>query len=131
MDDYMFSFTLFAIPANIIAGLLYVGGRQKAGLLNMEYPFIYLPWLTLQALTWGFFGMDEIFANDQMLQAFIVVLQSVACGVLAGFILLPRFYFPAESTAEKLRITCISAAIFSAVYAFTRILLFSAIRMFG
>lgn len=124
----MFSFTLYAMPANIIAGLLYVMGRERAGLLNIEYPFIYLPWLTLLVLSWGFFGMDEMFADDLMLQTFIVVLQSVACGVLGGFILLPRFYFPAETATEKLRITCISALVFSAVYAFTRVLLFVGIR---
>lgn len=127
MDSYLLSFTLYAVPANLIGGMFYVVGKQKAGLLKAEYPFIYLPWLALVVLSWGFFDVADQF-HEISLRVFILVLQSVGCGVLGGLVLWPRFIFPVDTTYEKLRLTCISALAAVGIYIVTRILLFSAIR---
>jgi hypothetical protein len=127
-DSYFLSFTLYAIPANLISGMCYVVGRKKLGLLLSEYFFIYMPWLVLVLLSRGFFGDHQLVTDDITLNTFILLVQSVACGVLGGSILWARFIFKADSTLEKLRITALSALAVSAVYAVTRILLFAGIR---
>lgn len=128
MIDYIFSFTLFAIPANLIVGLFYLMGKEKAGLLWYEYFFIYLPYVTLNILSWLFFDVTTGLDIEHTLKIFILVLQSVSAGVLGGFVLLPRFFYPAVTVSGKLRISLLSALVFSLVYALTRVLLFTAIR---
>jgi len=127
-ESYFLSFTLYAIPANIIGGMCFVIGREKLGLMRLEYFFIYVPWLVLILLTGGFFGTGAMVTDDMSLNTFITLVQSIACGVLGGAILWPRFYFKAETTNEKLRITALSTISVSVVYAFTRIILFAGIQ---
>jgi len=128
VDSYFLSFTLYAIPANIIGGMCFVIGRKKLGLILPEYFFIYMPWLVLVLLSKGFFGAGQLATDDITLNTFILLVQSVACGVLGGAILWPRFLFKADTSFEKLRITALIALAASAVYAFTRIILFAGIR---
>jgi len=128
MSEFFFSFTLYAIPANLIVGVFYVMGREKAGLLKSEYPFIYLPGLALMLLSWGFFGETKMLVEDETLRLFIVIMQAFSSGVLGGFVLLPRYFFPAETMKQKLRITFISALVFSAVYVVSRVILYVGIR---
>jgi len=128
MDSYFLSFTLYAIPANIIGGMCYVMGKKKAGLILPEYFFIYLPWLVLVLLSKGFFGAGQLATDDITLNTFILLVQSVACGVLGGAILWPRFLYKADTALGKIRITATIAVAASAVYALTRVLLFIGIR---
>ncbi|MDX8411006.1 MAG: hypothetical protein R8K46_03910 [Mariprofundaceae bacterium] len=127
-DSYFLSFTLYAIPANLISGMCYVIGRKKLGLMFSEYFFIYSPWIVLVLLSRGFFGDHQLVTDDMTLNTFILLAQSVACGVLGGSILWFRFLFRADTTFGKLRITALGALAVSAVYAVTRILLFAGIR---
>jgi len=127
MNEFFFSFTLYAIPPNLIVGIFYVMGREKAGLLKSEYLFIYLPGLALMLLAWGFFGGTELLVEEETLRLFIVVMQAFGCGVLGGFVLLPRYFFPAETMKQKLRITFISAMALSTFYVVSRAIMYAGI----
>jgi hypothetical protein len=133
MNDYFFSFTLYAIPANFIVIMFYITGKDKVGLLKGEYFFIYVPWFGLVILSWLFFDDMQKITDELSLQAFLVILQSVGCGILGGMVLLPRFLFRNRIHADssplgKLRFTALSSVIMTGIYVITRIILFTGIR---
>lgn len=132
MDSFFFSFTLYAIPANFIGIMFFLVGKNKVGLLNAEYFFIYVPWFSLIVLSWLFFEDAQGITDELSLQAFLVILQSVSCGILGGLVLLPRFLFKSRvsassTTAEKLRFTCISSLVMTSIYIVSRVILFMGI----
>lgn len=128
MSSFVISLSLYLLSANIVAGAFYVFGRKRAGLLWIEYPFIYTPWIVLQLLTPGFEAIPALAQMEASFTYFLFMLQGFSCGVMGGMILLPRFFVKAESAREKLRITIISSLLMAALYLITRYLLLEAFR---
>lgn len=120
MDTLIISVSLYLISANIVAGTIYVFGREKAKLLWIEYPFIYLPLIVFQVLSSYFSEIPALSEDTVSLQLFLFLLQGFSCGVIGAMILIPRFFFKAETTLEKLKVTAISALVFSSAYLLSR-----------
>ncbi|MFQ5519244.1 MAG: hypothetical protein ACE5E3_04500, partial [Mariprofundus sp.] len=56
------------------------------------------------------------------------MLQGFSCGLIGGMILLPRFFFPATTVADKLKITMLSCVALSMLYLVNRWVFFEALR---
>ena len=124
----MISVTLYVISANILAGAMYVFGQKKVGLLWYEYPFIYAPLLIFQFLMPQFMAIPNLAESENSLKYFLFMLQGFSCGAIGAMILLPRFFVPATTVAEKLKVTAYSCLGMSAMYLITRWLFFEALR---
>lgn len=101
-------------------------GQKRVGLLWIEYPFIYTPWLAFMLLLPSFSTLPEVAENDLALKYFLVMVQGFGCGIFGGSVLLPRFWIQAETTVEKLKITMISSLVITMLYLTTRWLLLQA-----
>lgn len=128
MNSVLISITLYLISANIMAGVIYMFGQKKVGLLWIEYPFIYAPLLIFQFLMPQFMSIPDLAESANSLKYFLFMLQGFSCGVIGAMILLPRFFIPATTTLEKLKITAISCLGMSAMYLITRWIFFEALR---
>lgn len=128
MSSFVISLSLYLLSANVVAGAFYVFGRKKAGLLWVEYPFIYTPWIVLQLLTPAFEEIPALAGMDISFKYFLFMLQGFSCGVMGGMILLPRFFVKADTVWEKLRVTMISSLLMGILYLITRYLLLEAFR---
>ncbi|MFC1546041.1 hypothetical protein ACFL4I_01315 [Pseudomonadota bacterium] len=129
MSSIVISFTIYLFAANIVAGTIYIFGSKKAGLLRIEYPFIYLPWIALMVIMPEFTKLPWLAESELSLKYFLFMLQGFSCGVIGGGILLPRLFIHSETTRDKLRVTLISALLFSGFYLFTRWLLLEAFKL--
>jgi len=121
MSQTIISITLYLFAANLVAGAIYIFGKKKAGLLWLEYPFIYMPWLALMLIMPNFSALP--IGSDLSLKYFLFMVQGFSCGIFGGMVLLPRFWVSGETAVEKLRITAISSLLISALYLFSRWLL--------
>ncbi len=128
MNSELISVTLFLFSANVVAGVIYMFGKEKVGLLWIEYPFIYAPLIIFQLLMPQFMSIPELAENANSLKYFLFMLQGFSCGVIGGMILLPRFFIPATTTMEKLKVTAYSCLALSAGYLVTRWIFFEALR---
>lgn len=126
MSSTVISITIFLFAANLVAGVIYVFGQKRVGLLWIEYPFIYMPWLAFMVLLPSFSVLPGVADNDLALKYFLFMVQGFGCGVFGGMVLLPRFWIRADTTAEKLKVTLISSLIISLLYLFSRWLLLQA-----
>ncbi|OIO67481.1 MAG: hypothetical protein AUJ57_11255 [Zetaproteobacteria bacterium CG1_02_53_45] len=128
MNSTMISVTLYMVSANIMAGVIYIFGQKKAGLLWIEYPFIYAPLIIFQFLMPQFMSLPGLAENANSLKYFLFMLQGFSCGVIGAMILLPRFFVPATTTLEKLKVTAVSCLAMSTTYLITRWIFFEALR---
>ncbi|PJA32003.1 MAG: hypothetical protein CO187_06310 [Zetaproteobacteria bacterium CG_4_9_14_3_um_filter_53_7] len=128
MNSTMISVTLYLVSANIMAGVIYIFGQKKAGLMWIEYPFIYAPLIIFQFLMPQFMSLPGLAENANSLKYFLFMLQGFSCGVIGAMILLPRFFVPATTTLEKLKITALSCLAMSITYLITRWIFFEALR---
>jgi len=125
MNDYLLSFILYAIPANLIAAAVAVAGSKKFKVQwhPAEYPLIYLPWLSYIALTIVIFGGLDAVPELGAIKVFLVVFQSIGSGLMGGLVLMPRL-IARESKLKPLTITAISAVCIALLYTKFRMMLF-------
>jgi len=123
MNDYLISFMLYAIPANIIAIPVMLIGRHKIQWNIFEYPFIYMPWAAFIALTVVIFGGLEQVPELSAIKMFLLVFQSLGSGVMGGLILLPRLAIRNQKL-HPVAITATSAFVVALLYVKFRIMLF-------
>lgn len=126
MSSTIISITIYLFAANLVAGVIYMFGQKKVGLLWIEYPFIYMPWLAFMLLLPSFSTLPGVADNDLALKYFLLMVQGFGCGIFGGSVLLPRFWIQADTAAEKLKVTFISSLIISLLYLFSRWLLLQA-----
>jgi len=117
MNLYLFSLLIFAIPANIVAGLTIWRGRQSGLKWNViEYLLIYFTWAMNVALIYYVFGgLEEALLELGIGRAFLSWMM-VGGGVLGGLTLVPRLYFKNYPEYATL-ITSVSAFLFGVFYA--------------
>jgi len=123
MNDYLISFILYAIPANIIAIPIMLFGRRRIKWDPFEYPFIYLPWVAFIALTIVIFGGLDHVPSLSAAKAFLLVFQSLGSGVMGGLTVLPRLAIKSQKL-HPIAITAISAFVVALLYVKFRVLLF-------
>ncbi len=126
MNSTIISITIYLFAANLVAGGIYVFGKKKVGLLRIEYPFIYTPWLAFMVLLPSFSTLPGVAESDLALKYFLLMVQGFSCGIFGGMVLLPRFWIKADTTAQKLKITLISSLVVTILYLFSRWLLLQA-----
>jgi len=126
VSSTIISITIYLFAANLVAGGIYIFGQKKAGLLWIEYPFIYMPWLAFMLILPSFSTIPGVAENDLALQYFLLMVQGFSCGIFGGMVLLPRFWIKADTTAQKLKITFISSLVVTILYLFSRWLLLQA-----
>jgi len=123
MNDYLISFILYAIPANIIAIPIMLFGRRKIQWNLLEYPFIYMPWFAFIALTMVIFGGLDKVPELSAIKMFLLVFQSLGSGVMGGLIVLPRLAIRNQKL-HPVTITAISAFVVALLYVKFRMMLF-------
>lgn len=102
-NSIVISFMIYLVAANIVAGTIYVFAHKKAGLLRIEYPFIYLPWIARMVIMPEFTKLPGLAESELSLKYFLFMLQGFSCGVIGGGILLPRLFIRSETTRDKLQ----------------------------
>lgn len=117
MNLYLFSLLIFAIPANIVAGLTIWRGR-RAGLKwsIIEYLLIYFTWAMNIALIYFVFGGLEDALLELGIGRMFLAWMMVGGGVLGGLTLVPRLFFK-KYPEYAILITSVSAFIFAVFYA--------------
>jgi len=125
MNDYLLSFLLYAIPANLVALAIAVAGtkRMQVHWHPAEYLFIYLPWFAFIALTLVVFGDLSKVPEVGAVKVFLLVFQSIGSGLMGGLILMPRLIIK-KSELGPLTITSISAVCVAVLYTKFRMMLF-------
>jgi len=123
MNDYLVSFLLYAIPANLIAIPVMVFGRRKIQWNMFEYPLIYLPWFSFIALTVVIFGGLDKVPELSAIKIFLLVFQSLGSGVMGGMVLLPRLAIRKQKL-HPVMITASSAFLVALLYVKFRMMLF-------
>ena len=123
MNSLIISLTLYLISANLVAGTIYFFGQKKIGLLWIEYPFIYTPWVILLLIMPEFTKLLAFADLDPSLKFFLFMLQGFSCGMLGGAVFLPRFFIKAETSWDKLKITMLSSLAMGMAYLISRYLL--------
>ena len=117
MNLYLFSLLIFAIPANLIAGLtIWRGKRLGMKWSIIEYVLVYFTWAMNIALIYFVFGgLEEALVELEIGRAFLAWMM-VGAGVIGGLTLIPRFYFK-NYPQYAILITSISSFIFAVFYA--------------
>jgi len=123
MNDYLISFMLYAISANIIAIPIMFFGRRRLKWDPLEYLFIYLPWIAFIALTVANFGGLDHVSELSATKTFLLVFQSLAVGVMGGLIVLPRLVIK-NHKFHPVTFTAISAFIIALLYVKFGLLMF-------
>jgi hypothetical protein len=123
MNDYLISFMLYAVPANIIAIPIMLFGRRRIKWDPFEYPFIYLPWIAFITLTAVIFGGLGHVPELSATKMFLLVFQSLGSGVMGGLIILPRLVIKKQKL-RPVAITSISAFVVALLYVKFRMILF-------
>ncbi|MFQ5355530.1 MAG: hypothetical protein ACE5DY_03390 [Mariprofundaceae bacterium] len=123
MNDYLLSFCLYAIAANLIAIPVMIRGRKKVQWHRVEYLFIYVPWFAFVALAMVVFGGLDQLPEISSIKTFIVVLQSIGSGVMGGLILLPRMAIK-KPKLHPVMITALSSLVVAIIYTKFRMMLF-------
>ncbi len=123
MNDYLLSFLLYSIPANMLAFAIILLGRKKIQWHALEYFFIYLPWLGFVGLTLVIFGGLDQVPDMPAIRVFLIVFQSLGSGVMGGAILLPRIAMKNQKM-HPVAITSISAVLVTVLYVKFRMMLF-------
>lgn len=128
MSSFIISLTIYLLAVNIVAGTIYIFGQKKAGLLWVEYPFIYTPWVIMQFLVPEFMELPGIADMEISLKYFLLMVQGFSCGVMGGAILLPRLFLHSQSVAAKLKVTVVSSLAVGLIYLISRFLLLEMFR---
>lgn len=125
MNDYLISFLLYAIPANLITAAVVVAGTKKFQVQwhPAEYLLIYLPWFSYIALTIVIFGGLDAVPELGAIKVFLLVFQSIGSGLMGGLVLMPRL-IARNSKLKPLTITAISATCIALLYTKFRMMLF-------
>lgn len=117
MNLYLTALFIYAITANIVAGItIWHGKREGLKWSVIEYLLIYFPWIMSMALIYFVFeGLENAVRQLGVSQTFLTVMMAAA-GVLGGLSLLPRFFFDHKQQYPIL-ITSISSFIFAVMFA--------------
>jgi len=119
------SFVVYSCVTATVGGMVHSKGRERAYIAPFEFIFLFMPWLTLLAMAMFFFGSIEIFHQRSGVWMYFWVLQTISAGIIGGFVLMPRYFVKADTTASRLLVNMIGGLAFSALFAFTRIFLFA------
>ena len=115
-NTYMQSLALFAVPANVVAGIIMlIGGRQHMRWSIIEYVLVYLTWGVLLSVSYFLFGgLDQAIEELGINMTFAAVL-SILAGILGGLSLLPRI-FTEKYDVSGVLVTSLSAFMIAIVY---------------
>jgi cytochrome bd-type quinol oxidase subunit 2 len=116
MNLYLSSLLVFAIPANLVAGLIvWLGRKEGLKWSVMEYLFIYLAWVLPVALAlFAFDGLNNAVRELDVGPVFLTAMFMIA-GVLGGLSFLPRFIF-FKHKLHAFLVTSISSLVLSTFF---------------
>lgn len=109
----------------VFATMVHSKGRRFARLEPFEFLFLFVPWLTIIAMAYIFFGSVEALYARTPIWTFFWLLQVAGAGVIGSFVLMPRYFFKADTLGEKVLVNTVASLSISAVLAYTRLLLFA------
>lgn len=116
MELYFISFLVFAVPAHLVAGLIWFLGRREKMKWNLvEYLFLYLTWAMMIALALSVFGGLEQAAQEMGVDNAFLLGISAAAGICGGLSLLPRLLF-SRHKVHKVLVTSISSFILATIF---------------
>ena len=117
MNLYLMALFVYAIAANIVAGItMWRGKREGFKWSVIEYLLIYFPWIMAMGLIYFVFeGLENAVRQLGVSQTFLTVMMAGA-GVLGGLSLLPRLFFDSKQQ-YPIVITSISSFIFAVLFA--------------
>lgn len=126
MGALSLSFFTFILPAITVGALVHSRGRERMqNVLPFEFIFIFMPYITLLIMGFAFFGSISYFDDHTSVWLYFWLLQAFSAGILGGFVLMPRYFVKAETTAARILVNTIGGLTISAIFAFSRIFLFA------
>lgn len=126
MNALALSFFTFIVPAAAVGALVHSRGRERMqNVLPFEFLFLFTPYITLLVMGIAFFGSISYFDDHTSIWLYFWLLQAFSAGILGGFVLMPRYFVKAETTAARILVNTIGALAISAIFAFSRIFLFA------
>jgi len=109
----------------VFATMIHSKGRNLARLAPFEFLFLFVPWLTIIAMAYIFFGSVEALYARSPIWIYFWLLQVAGAGVIGSFVLMPRYFFKANTFGAKVLVNTVASLSISAVFAYTRLLLFA------
>ena len=119
------SLLIYACVIAVFASMVHSKGRRLNKLAPFEISFLFMPWLTVVAMAFIFFGSVEEFYQRSPIWVFFWMLQVVGAGMVGSFVLMPRYFVKAETLGAKILVNLIASLSLSFLFAFTRLTLFA------
>jgi len=109
----------------IFATMVHSKGREFNSVQWFEFIFLFMPWLTVVAMAYIFFGSVDALYERTSIWAFFWLMQVIGAGMLGSFVLTPRYLVKADTLAAKILINVIVSLGMSALFAMSRVFLFA------
>ena len=125
MGAILQSLLIYTCVIAVFASMVHSKGRRLARLEPYELSFLFVPWCTVVAMAYIFFGSVDEFYQRSPIWVFFWLLQVVGAGMVGSFVLMPRYFVKADTLGAKLMVNLIASLSLSALFAFTRLTLFA------
>jgi len=125
MSAILQSLLIYTGVIAVFATMVHSKGRHLNRLAPYEFLFLYMPWCTIVAMAFLFFGSVETLYERTPIWVFFWLLQVAGAGVVGSFVLMPRYFVKAETVMAKVLINTVAGLSVSMIFAFTRLLLFA------
>jgi len=125
VSDLLLSFLVYAIPANLIGGSIFLVARKRGQMEGLEYFAIYVPYLVFAVMFASHLDHPAALGSNATFHAFAVILQPIGSGVLGGLALMPRLFRFPDERRKRLLITLTCAGVMAGVYMLSRFMLFA------
>lgn len=125
MSAILQSLLIYSCVIAVFASMVHSKGRHLNRLAPFEFLFLFMPWLTVIAMAYIFFGSVETLYERTPIWIFFWLLQVVGAAVVGSFVLMPRYFVKAETVIAKVLVNTVAGLSISIIFAFTRLLLFA------
>ena len=125
MGAILQSLLIYTCVIAVFASMIHSKGRHLNKLALFEISFLFMPWLTVVAMAFIFFGSVEALYQRSPIWIFFWLLQVVGAGMVGSFVLMPRYFVKAETLGAKILVNLIAGLSLSFLFAFTRLVLFA------
>lgn len=119
------SLLIYSCIIAVFATIVHSKGRYFAQLETFEFLFLFIPWLTIVVMAYIFFGSVEALYKRSPIWLYFWLLQVVGAGIIGSFVLMPRYFFKADTVTAKILVNSVASLSISALFAYTRLLLFA------
>ncbi|NWF37016.1 hypothetical protein [Mariprofundus sp. KV] len=125
MSPLFQSLLIYAAMLVIFASMVHSKGREFNTIHPFELIFLFVPWLTVVAMAYIFFGSIDALYERTGIWQFFWIMQVIGAGLVGSFVLMPRYLVKADTLAARLLVNVIASLSISALFAMSRVFLFA------